>query len=65
MTEANRSQAAPPDKMVIFTAAEAPTLEETGMMDAMSFILFCIPISGIRKKPAATDPSIEPTVLAE
>ena len=37
MAKATRSEAAAPGKMVIFTAAEAPTLEETGMMDAMTF----------------------------
>ena len=37
MAIADRSEAAAPGKMVIFTAAEAPTLEETGMMDAMTF----------------------------
>lgn len=33
MSEPQKSQPAPPGKMVIFTAESAPTLEETGMMD--------------------------------
>ncbi len=37
MTHANRPRAIPTGKLAIFTAAEAPTLEETGMMDAMTF----------------------------
>ncbi len=37
MTDANRSRAVPAGKLAIFTAADAPTLEETGMMDAMTF----------------------------
>lgn len=37
MSESIKSEPIPPGKMAIFTAAAAPTLEETGMMDAMSF----------------------------
>ena len=37
MTHANRSRPIPAGNLAIFTAAEAPTLEETGMMDAMTF----------------------------
>jgi quercetin dioxygenase-like cupin family protein len=37
MTEMNRSQPTPTGRMAIFTAEAAPTLEEAGMMDAMSF----------------------------
>jgi quercetin dioxygenase-like cupin family protein len=37
MTESNQSKPTPQGKMAIFTAAAAPTLEEAGMMDAMSF----------------------------
>ena len=37
MNEPVRSRPVPPDKLVIFTAANAPTLDETGMMDAMTF----------------------------
>jgi quercetin dioxygenase-like cupin family protein len=37
MTTTNRSRPVSPGKLAIFTAATAPTLEETGMMDAMSF----------------------------
>ena len=37
MTHPNRSRAIPAGKLAIFTAAEAPTLDETGMMDAMTF----------------------------
>jgi len=36
MASTTRSQPTAPDKMAIFTAAAAPTLEETGMMDAMT-----------------------------
>ena len=35
--DATHSRPVPPGRLAIFTAAEAPTLEETGMMDAMSF----------------------------
>lgn len=34
---ARRAQPAPDGKLTLFTAAQAPTLDETGMMDAMSF----------------------------
>lgn len=37
MPEARRPRTVPPGKLAIFTAADAPTLEETGMMDAMTF----------------------------
>ena len=37
MTHANRSRAIPAGKLAIFIAADAPTLEETGMMDAMTY----------------------------
>jgi quercetin dioxygenase-like cupin family protein len=37
MTKHDASRPIPPGKFAIFTAADAPTLEETGMMDAMSF----------------------------
>ena len=33
----DRSRAVPPGKLAVFTAADAPTLDETGMMDAMTF----------------------------
>ena len=38
MNAPRRSRPVPPGKLAIFTAAEAPTLEEAGMMDAMTFI---------------------------
>jgi len=37
MAKTIRSQPTPHGKMAIFTAAAAPTLDETGMMDAMTF----------------------------
>jgi quercetin dioxygenase-like cupin family protein len=37
MSQTQKSQPAAPGKMVIFTAAAAPTLDETGMMSAPSF----------------------------
>lgn len=37
MNTATRSRPVPAGKLALFTAAEAPTLEETGMMDAMTF----------------------------
>ena len=37
MSETEKSQAIEQGRMAIFTAASAPTLEEAGMMDAMSF----------------------------
>jgi quercetin dioxygenase-like cupin family protein len=37
MSRANGPRPAPAGKLTLFTAAEAPTLDETGMMDAMSF----------------------------
>ncbi len=37
MNEPRRSRPVPPGKLAIFTAADAPTLDETGMMDAMTF----------------------------
>lgn len=37
MSSATRSRPVPAGKLAIFTAADAPTLEETGMMDAMTF----------------------------
>lgn len=37
MARTTRSQPAAPGKLVVFTAAAAPTLEETGMMDDMTF----------------------------
>ena len=37
MSEQSKSQAIEQGRMAIFTAAAAPTLEETGMMDAMTF----------------------------
>ena len=37
MTSAIRSRPAAPGKLTLFTAAEAPTLEETGMLAAMTF----------------------------
>lgn len=37
MATTTRSRPIPAGKLAIFTAASAPTLEETGMMDAMSF----------------------------
>ena len=37
MSETEKNQAIEQGRMTIFTAASAPTLEETGMMDAMSF----------------------------
>ncbi len=37
MSESERTRPAPPGKLTLFTAAAAPTLEETGMMDAMTF----------------------------
>lgn len=37
MASTTRSRPAAPGKLVLFTAAEAPTLEETGMMAAMTF----------------------------
>ena len=37
MTSTKQSRPVPPGKLAIFTADAAPTLEETGMMDAMSF----------------------------
>lgn len=37
MSETGKSQAIEQGRMAIFTAASAPTLEEAGMMDAMSF----------------------------
>ncbi|MCR9097731.1 MAG: hypothetical protein NXI30_26225 [bacterium] len=37
MSETEKSQAIEQGRMTIFTAASAPTLEEAGMMDAMSF----------------------------
>jgi quercetin dioxygenase-like cupin family protein len=37
MNEPLRSRAVPTGKLAIFTAADAPTLDETGMMDAMTF----------------------------
>ena len=38
MAQAQKSKPAAPGKMVIFTAAAAPSLEETGMMDAPTFV---------------------------
>lgn len=37
MNETEKSQAIEPGRMAIFTAASAPSLEEAGMMEAMSF----------------------------
>lgn len=37
MSSATRSRPVQAGKLAIFTAADAPTLDETGMMDAMSF----------------------------
>lgn len=37
MNQANRSRPVPAGKLALFTAADAPTLEETGMMDAMTY----------------------------
>ena len=37
MNPATRSRPVPAGKLALFTAAEAPTLDETGMMDAMTF----------------------------
>ena len=37
MTKTTRSRPVPPGKLAVFTAAAAPTLEETGMMDSMTF----------------------------
>jgi quercetin dioxygenase-like cupin family protein len=37
MSTTNHSRPVPPGKLAIFTADAAPTLEETGMMDAMTF----------------------------
>jgi quercetin dioxygenase-like cupin family protein len=37
MAQPQKSKPAPPGKMVLFTAASAPSLEETGMMDAPTF----------------------------
>lgn len=37
MPEAPRSRPVPQGQLALFTAAEAPLLEETGMMDAMTF----------------------------
>ncbi len=37
MPEAPRSRPIPQGQLALFTAAEAPLLEETGMMDAMTF----------------------------
>lgn len=37
MSETEKSQAIEPGRMAIFTAASAPSLEEAGMMEAMSF----------------------------
>ena len=37
MDQSQKSRPAAPGKMVIFTAAAAPSLEETGMMDAPTF----------------------------
>ena len=36
-TTHSKTEAAKPDKLVIFTGAAAPTLEETGMMDEMTY----------------------------
>ncbi len=38
MAQAQKSKPAAPGKMVIFTAAAAPSLEETGMMDTPTFV---------------------------
>ena len=37
MTQPRKSRPAPPGKLVIFTAATAPSLEESGMMDEPTF----------------------------
>ena len=37
MPKSEKSQPAEPGKMVIFTADSAPTLDETGMMDAPTY----------------------------
>ena len=37
MSQTRTSRPIPPGKLAIFTADAAPTLEETGMMDAMTF----------------------------
>ena len=37
MTQARKSRPAPPGKMVIFTGAAAPSLEESGMMDEPTY----------------------------
>jgi len=54
MTQAHPARPVPPGKLAIFTAADAPTLDETGMMDAMTF-----------SQPGADAAPIEPAEIAK